>query len=111
RTGNRRRRSCGARAIAGTAGSRSGPVHHWLAHRVKAHVFLCMLAYYVEHRIRLALAPIRFADHRPGARMRASIVRSAEPSPAAAVVEAAGIDRRIPVLGFVWKIVSAIGNP
>ncbi len=37
------------------------PVHHWLGHRVKAHVFLCMLAYYVEHHIRSALAPILFA--------------------------------------------------
>jgi len=24
------------------------PVHHWLADRVRAHVFLCMLAYYLE---------------------------------------------------------------
>jgi len=31
------------------------PVHHWLGHRVKAHVFLCMLAYYVEHHMRSAL--------------------------------------------------------
>jgi len=28
--------------------SRSGPVYHWLADRVRAHVFLCMLAYYLE---------------------------------------------------------------
>jgi hypothetical protein len=59
------------------------PVHHWLATRVKAHVFLCMLAYYVEHHMRVALAPILFADHQPEARERASIVRPAEPSPAA----------------------------
>jgi len=59
------------------------PVHHWLADRVKAHVFLCMLAYYVEHHMRNALAPILFADHQPKARERASIVRPARPSPAA----------------------------
>jgi hypothetical protein len=59
------------------------PVHHWLATRVKAHVFLCMLAYYVEHHMRVALAPVLFADHQPEARERASIVRPAEPSPAA----------------------------
>jgi hypothetical protein len=47
------------------------PVHHWLEHRVKAHVFLCMLAYYVEHHMRNALAPILFADHQPEARERA----------------------------------------
>lgn len=56
------------------------PVHHWLSQRVKAHVFLCMLAYYVEHHMRLALAPVLFADHEPLARERASIVRPAEPS-------------------------------
>ena len=61
------------------------PVHHWLAARVKAHVFLCMLAYYVEHHMRRALAPILFADHEPEARERASIVRPAEPSPAAQI--------------------------
>jgi len=60
------------------------PVHHWLSHRVKAHVFLCMLAYYVEHHMRNALAPILFADHQPQARERASIVRPARPSAAAA---------------------------
>ncbi|HEV2623628.1 MAG TPA: IS1634 family transposase [Xanthobacteraceae bacterium] len=59
------------------------PVHHWLEHRVKAHVFLCMLAYYVEHHMRNALAPILFADHQPEARERASIVAPAQPSPAA----------------------------
>ena len=59
------------------------PVHHWLGHRVKAHVFLCMLAYYVEHHMRNALGPILFADHQPEARERASIVAPAQPSPAA----------------------------
>ena len=59
------------------------PVHHWLGRRVKAHVFLCMLAYYVEFHMRAALAPILFADHQPEARARASIVRPAEPSAAA----------------------------
>ena len=59
------------------------PVHHWLADRVKAHVFLCMLAYHVEHAMRRALAPILFADHEPKARTRKSIVAPAEPSPAA----------------------------
>ena len=58
-------------------------MHHWLEHRVKAHVFLCMLAYYVEHHTRNALAPILFADHQPEARERASIVAPAQPSPAA----------------------------
>lgn len=59
------------------------PVHHWLASRVKAHVFLCMLAYYLEHHMRVALRTILFADHEPEHRQRASIVRPAEPSAAA----------------------------
>ena len=33
------------------------PIHHWLEHRVRAHVFLCMLGYYVEWRMRARLAP------------------------------------------------------
>jgi transposase len=38
------------------------PVHHWLADRVRAHVFLCMLAYYVEWHMRRLLAPMLFDD-------------------------------------------------
>jgi hypothetical protein len=39
------------------------PIHHRLAGRVRAHVFLCMLAYYVVWHMRRALAPILFDDH------------------------------------------------
>ncbi len=61
------------------------PVHHRLAHRVRAHVFLCMLAYYVEWHMRRALAPMLFDDHDPAAaaRARASPVAPARASPAA----------------------------
>ncbi len=45
-----------------TVDLRIRPIHHRLADRVRAHVFLCMLAYYVEWHIRLALAPIVFDD-------------------------------------------------
>ena len=38
------------------------PVHHWLADRVRAHVLLCMLAYYVEWHMRQRLAPMLFDD-------------------------------------------------
>jgi len=58
------------------------PVHHWLAGRVRAHVFLCMLAYYVEFQLRQAWAPILFADHDPQARECASVVAPPAPSPA-----------------------------
>ena len=61
------------------------PVHHRLAHRVKAHVFLCMLAYYVEWHMRRALAPMLFDDHDPAAaaQARPSPVAPAQRSPAA----------------------------
>lgn len=39
------------------------PIHHRLAGRVRAHVFLCMLAYYVVWHMRKALAPLLFEDH------------------------------------------------
>ena len=38
------------------------PVYHWLADRVRAHVFLCMLAYYLEWHMRQRLAPMLFDD-------------------------------------------------
>lgn len=61
------------------------PIYHRLAHRVKTHVFLCMLAYYVEWHMRQALAPILFDDHdKAAARMqRESIVAPAKRSLAA----------------------------
>jgi transposase len=61
------------------------PIHHHLAERVKTHVFLCMLAYYVEWHMRKALAPILFDDHDPAdaAKHRPSIVAPAERSEAA----------------------------
>jgi transposase len=61
------------------------PIYHYNADRVRAHIFLCMLAYYVEWHMRIALAPILFDDHDPiGARAkRASIVSPAKPSNAA----------------------------
>jgi len=39
------------------------PIFHWLDDRIRAHVFLCMLAYYVEWHMRRKLAPILFDDH------------------------------------------------
>jgi len=38
------------------------PIFHHAAQRVRAHVFLCMLAYYVEWHMRQALAPLLFED-------------------------------------------------
>ena len=61
------------------------PIHHWLAPRVRAHVFLCMLACHVEWHMRERLKPMLFDDDDPtaAARERASIVAPAQPSRAA----------------------------
>src|SRR5438105_4633758 len=61
------------------------PIHHWLAPRVRAHVFLCMLACHVEWHMRERLKPMLFDDEDPtaAARERASIVAPAQPSPTA----------------------------
>lgn len=63
------------------------PIYHHLADRVRAHVFLCMLAYYVEWHMRKALAPLLFDDDdKPSAdRQRTSIVAPAKVSPKAAL--------------------------
>jgi len=61
------------------------PIHHRLAGRVRAHVFLCMLAYYVEWHMRRKLAPLLFEDHdkeRAQAR-RTSVVQPARRSESA----------------------------
>ena len=61
------------------------PIHHWLAPRVRAHVFLCMLACHVEWHMRERLKPMLFDDddRTAAACERASIVAPAQPSPAA----------------------------
>jgi len=41
------------------------PIHHRLEDRVRAHVFLCMLAYYLEWHLRKAWAPLLFIDDDP----------------------------------------------
>ena len=38
------------------------PIHHHLETRVRAHIFLCMLAYYVEWHLRQAWCELTFAD-------------------------------------------------
>jgi len=58
------------------------PIYHRLSDRVKAHVFLCMLAYYVEWHMKQKLAPLLYAEEdREGARAnRESIVAPSVPS-------------------------------
>jgi transposase len=61
------------------------PIYHYLAERVRAHVFLCMLAYYLEWHLRDRLAPLLFDDEDPaaGEALRTSVVAPAKVSPSA----------------------------
>jgi transposase len=69
------------------------PVHHWLADRVRAHVFLCMLAYYLEWHMRQKLAPLLFddTDKEAAEAARKSVVASAQRSPAAISKQTTGL--------------------
>jgi transposase len=61
------------------------PIHHRQPDRVRAHIFLCMLAYYVEWHLRRAWAPILFDDHdkAAGEARRKNVVAPAQRSPQA----------------------------
>jgi transposase len=41
------------------------PIHHHLEDRVRAHVLICMLAYYLTWHLRQAWAPLLFKDENP----------------------------------------------
>jgi transposase len=61
------------------------PIHHYLPERVRAHIFLCMLAYYVEWHMRRRLAPLLFddEDRAEAEALRDSIVAPAQVSASA----------------------------
>lgn len=69
------------------------PVYHWLADRVRAHVFLCMLAYHLEWHMRQRLAPMLFDDTDKNAAeaLRTSVVAQAHRSPAAVTKQTTGL--------------------
>jgi transposase len=79
------------------------PLFHWLAPRVRAHVFLCLLAYHVEWHMRRRLAPMLYEDDdRTGAEaLRDSIVAPAQRSPAALSKQTRGVTQDgLPVHSF-----------
>jgi hypothetical protein len=79
------------------------PVHHWLADRVRSHVFLCMLAYYLEWHTRQRLAPMLFddTDKQAAEALRTSVVAPAQRSPAAVTKQTTGLtDDGLPVHSF-----------
>ena len=79
------------------------PVYHWLEDRVRAHVFLCMLAYYLEWHMRQRLAPMLYddTDKEAAEALRKSPVAKAERSPAALAKQTTGrTDDGLPVHSF-----------
>jgi len=59
------------------------PIHHRLEPRVRAHIFLCLLAYYVEWHLLEAWRPLLFADEDQAAKATRDPVAPAERSTAA----------------------------
>ena len=79
------------------------PVFHYNAQRVRAHVFLCMLAYYVEWHMRARLKPMLFDDEHLGtaSASRASPVAKAVRSAHAKAKDASRIaDDGLPLHSF-----------
>lgn len=60
------------------------PIHHRLADRVRSHIFLCMLAYYVEWHMRAAWRSLLFADEDQPAKAQRDPVAPAARSASAA---------------------------
>jgi transposase len=69
------------------------PIHHRLADRVRSHILLCMLAYYVEWHMREAWRPLLFADEDQAAKRTRDPVAPAKRSAAA---EEKALTRRLP---------------
>jgi transposase len=86
-----------------TVDLRVRPVYHWLADRVRAHVFLCMLAYYLEWHMRQRLAPMLFddTDCDVAAAQRGSVVTQAQRSKTAVRKQTTGLtEDGLPVHSF-----------
>lgn len=56
------------------------PIHHRLENRVRAHIFLCMLAYYIEWHLIEAWRPLLFTDEDQAAKAKRDPVAPAERS-------------------------------
>jgi hypothetical protein len=79
------------------------PEYHWLADRVRSHVFLCMLAYYLEWHTRQRLAPMLFddTDKEAAEALRRSVAAQAQRSPAAVAKQTARLtEDGLPVHSF-----------
>ncbi|MDZ7751828.1 MAG: IS1634 family transposase [Gammaproteobacteria bacterium] len=77
------------------------PIHHRLSDRVRAHIFLCMLAYYVEWHLREAWRELMFADEDQAAKATRDPVAPAKRTQAAETkVSRRTLDDGTPVHSF-----------
>jgi hypothetical protein len=77
------------------------PIHHRTADRVRAHIFLCLLTYYVEWHLRETWRELMFADTEQQAKATRDPVAPAQRSPAAlAKVAAHTLDDGTPAHSF-----------
>jgi transposase len=77
------------------------PIHHRLEDRVRAHIFLCLLAYYVEWHMREVWRPLLFADEDQAAKLTRDPVAPATRSAGALrKVHAKVLDDGTPVHSF-----------
>ena len=78
------------------------PIHHRTAERVRAHIFICLLAYYVEWHLRQVLAPLLFDDETLAVdRKQRDPVAPAEPSTAAKTKKVARVtENGLPIHSF-----------
>ncbi|MEG4807327.1 IS1634 family transposase, partial [Microcoleus sp. F8-D3] len=78
------------------------PIYHRLSARVKAHVFLCMLAYYVEWQMRDRLAPMLFdeEDWESAHKQQKSVVKSSKSARTVAKARTKRTADNLPVHSF-----------
>jgi transposase len=86
------------------------PIHHRTADRVRAHILLCMLAYYVEFHLREAWRELMFADTDQAAKATRDPVAPAQRSQAALdKVARRTVDDGTPVHSFA-TLMAELGN-
>ena len=84
-----------------TLGLKVRPIRHYRDHRVRAHIFLCMLAYYVQWHMIEAWRPLLFADEDQAAKTLRDPVAPAQRSESALrKVHARTLDDDSPVHSF-----------
>jgi transposase len=76
------------------------PIHHHLETRVRAHIFLCMLAYYVEWHMREAWRELMFADEEAAKATRDPVAPARRPAAAEEKARSKQLDDGAPVHSF-----------